>query len=156
MNIRAYHSTDAEAISALFYASVVALGARDYTPEQVEAWASRTPTPEDVQARCSDRRTVLVSTYENGSVVAYGDLEPDGHIDHLYCLPEAAGKGIASALYDELEIRARKAGLSRLYTEASEPARRLFLHKGFVLLHKRTVEINHVLIHNYAMEKKLL
>ena len=35
---------------------------------------------------------------EPGRVVAFIDLEPDGHIDRLFCAPEAAGRGVASRL----------------------------------------------------------
>ena len=85
----------------------------------------------------------------------YADLEIDGHIDHLYCAPEVAGLGVASALYDELEEIAREERMDRLYTEASEAARRLFLRKGFAFSRKREFDINGVSFHNYAMEKLL-
>ena len=155
MKIRLYENKDAASLAELFIRSVVEIGPKDYTRAQVEAWAARAPGPEDVAARCADGRTVLVAVDGHDTVLAYGELEADGHLDHLYCLPEAAGKGIASALYDALEAVAYQEGLTRIYTEASEAARRLFLHKGFDVLHKREFCINHIMIHNYAMEKNL-
>jgi GNAT superfamily N-acetyltransferase len=50
--------------------------------------------------------------------VAYIDLEPDGHINRLFCAPEAAGQGIASRLYDVMEAAARQQGIKSLFTEA--------------------------------------
>ena len=85
--------------------------------------------------------------------LAFGDLEHDGHIGYLYCAPEAAGKGVAAALYDRLERAARERGLKRLHAEASEAARRFFLRKGFSVVHRRAFEISGVHIHNYAVEK---
>jgi putative acetyltransferase len=52
-------------------------------------------------------------------VVAFIDLEPDGHIDRLYAAPEAAGRGVAPRLYDAIETVARAQGIERLFTEAS-------------------------------------
>jgi putative acetyltransferase len=97
----------------------------------------------------------LVTEGDDGEVLAFGDLEADGHIDFLYAAPEAVGKGVAAALYDELETAARERGIARLYSEASEAARRLFLKKGFTVLHRRDFDVRGVPIHNYAMEKRL-
>lgn len=88
-------------------------------------------------------------------MVGYGDLESDGHIDHLYCRPEAAGTGVAATLLEELITRARDSGIERLYVEASELARGLFERRGFTVLHRRDFDVRGVAIHNYAMEKQL-
>jgi putative acetyltransferase len=71
-----------------------------------------------------------VAANEDDRPVAYIDLEPNGHIDRLFCAPEAAGQGIASRLYDAVEAAAREQGIRSLFTEASELARRLFERKG--------------------------
>jgi putative acetyltransferase len=42
-----------------------------------------------------------VAVAEDDRVVAFIDLEADGHIDRLFCAPEAVGRGIASQLYDK-------------------------------------------------------
>ena len=69
--------------------------------------------------------------------------------------PEAAGTGVAAALYDRLERTARERGMKRLHAEASEAARRFFLRKGFSVVNRRAFEISGVPIHNYAVEKWL-
>jgi putative acetyltransferase len=147
VTIRAYAAGDAEALGALFYASVRQAGRRDYSAEQVAAWAPAPPPPERVHARASDGRLLLVAIDAQNEPVAYIDLEADGHIDHLYCRPDAVGTGVASRLYDALE--------ARLYAEASEAARRLFQRKGFAVIQRRDFAIGGVDIHNYAMEKAL-
>jgi len=43
--------------------------------------------------------------------------------------------------------------MPRLYTEASELARRLFARKGFTVLKRQDLVVNGVAMHNYAMEK---
>ena len=45
--------------------------------------------------------------------------------------------------------------MPRLYVEASELARRLFLRKGFTVVTRRDFAVGGVMIHNYAMEKRL-
>jgi putative acetyltransferase len=98
---------------------------------------------------------VLVAANADDRPVAYIDLEPDGHIDRVFCAPEAAGQGIASRLYDAVEAAAREQGIRSLFTEASELARRLFERKGFAVAERQDLVIRGVAIHNYRMVKTL-
>lgn len=153
--IRPARPDDAAAIADLRRRSVEAIGPRDYRPDQVSAWAGRGASADEVRARNADGRIVLVAVGDDDRPLAFGDLEPDGHIDQLYCAPEVAGRGIAGAIYDRLEQAARAAGVRRLDTEASEAARRLFARKGFRVLARRDLDIDGVAIHNFAMRKDL-
>jgi putative acetyltransferase len=105
--------------------------------------------------RATDGRYVFVATNGDGRIVGYVDLEADGHIDHLYCLPEAVGQGVASALYDHLEALAEFQGINEIRVEASEAARRFFEKKGFAVTARRDWELRGVPIHNYQMNKSL-
>ncbi len=69
--------------------------------------------------------------------------------------PEAVGQGVASRLYDGLEAAARAQGSARLFTEASELARRFFARKGFMVLARQDKIFRGVPIHNYRMAKIL-
>lgn len=102
--------------------------------------------------RYSDGRLALVAVDASDRPVAFGDLERDGHLDFLYAAPEVAGQGVASAIYARLKAHALASGLARLYTEASEAARRFFERKGFEVLARRELKIGETSIHNYAME----
>ncbi|MGH9490915.1 MAG: GNAT family N-acetyltransferase [Terriglobales bacterium] len=140
---------------AVFCDAVRLTGLRDYSEAQVEAWAASMPGPADFEAWAEQGRIVLVAVGEADQPVAYGSLEVNGHIDHLYCRPEKTGIGIASALYDRMEQKARELEISRLFVAASEAARRLFLAKGFAELERREFLLRGVTIHNYLMEKLL-
>ena len=153
--IRAYDPNDAADLADVFFRSVRQVALSDYTPAQVSAWAPEPRTAEWAHGEASDGRLVLVAANDNDRAVAYIDLEPDGHIDRMFCAPEAAGQGIASGLYDAVEAAAREQGITRLFTEASELARRLFERKGFVVLERQDLVIHGVPIHNYRMAKIL-
>lgn len=90
---------------------------------------------------------------EDDRPVAYIVLEPNGHIDRLFCAPEAAGQEIASRLHDAVEAAAREQGIRSLFTEASELARRLFERKGFAVVERQDLVVRGVAIHNYRMAK---
>jgi putative acetyltransferase len=156
MHIRRYLAKDAAELSGIFRRAVRAIAPKDYSPTQVEAWASRAPSAEGIHALYSDGRTALIATDDGDRPIAFVDVEADGHINMLYCAPEAAGAGIASALYDRIEEELRRRRVSRAYVEASEAARRFFLKKGFAIVARRELSIGEVPIHNYAMEKALL
>lgn len=156
MIIRPYRCEDAAGLAAVFHDAVRNGALGDYTPEQAAAWSPAPPDPAAVAARAEDGRLTLVAVDAEDRPIAYGDLEPDGHVDHLYCRAADIGRGIASALYDRLERYARDQGLERLFVEASEPARRLFLAKGFTETERRDFPLRGVMIHNYRMEKRLV
>ena len=155
VTIRGYQPRDAADLAEVFYRSVREAALADYTPAQVEAWLPARPDASLMARRAGDGRLVLVAVDDDDRVVAYIDLEPDGHIDHLYCVPEAVGRGVASRLYDALETAARDQRIGRLYVEASEAARRLFARKGFTLQRRQDLVRHGVAIHNYVMAKNL-
>lgn len=153
--VRPYREADAPALAEVFFRSVREAATADYSADQVRAWLAERPPPERMAARAADGRLTLVAEDASGTVVAYIDLEADGHIDHLYCHPEAVGRGVASMLYRHLEEMARERGIAEFHVEASEGARRLFLRHGFHLLERRNLRLRGVALHNYAMAKRL-
>ncbi len=153
--IRMYRVGDAAGIAALYRSSVEGIGPRDYTAAQVAAWASLTPDMARIERLVADGRETFVAVDAADQPVGLIDLEADGHINFLYCAPGFAGQGVAGLLYDALERRARERKLARLYSEASEAARRFFLKRGFAELHRRELMIGDTPIHNYAVEKRL-
>lgn len=154
VQIRRYREGDAPALAAVFFDSVRNGARSDYTAEQVDAWLPRPVDPALFTRRASDGRTLLVAT-DSSSVIAYGDLEPDGHIDHLYCTSRWIGRGVGSRLYAELEADAHTRCLTHLTVEASEPARRLFERHGFHVIRRNELVRNGVALHNYTMAKEL-
>ena len=154
MLVRPFMPSDAEALAALFHASVREAGVRDYSVQQVAAWSPSPPDPQDYLRRAGGR-TILVAIDDDGQAVGYGDLEPDGNIDHLYCRPDSIGTGVGSAIYAALEASARDAGIAMVFVEASESARRLFERRGFSVDGRNDFTINGVAIHNYRMSKRI-
>ncbi|OWK29868.1 GNAT family N-acetyltransferase [Sphingomonas mucosissima] len=154
MLIRPFHHDDAAALAALFHASVHGAGSRFYAPEQVAAWSPAPPPPERFVGQ-AEGRTFLVAVDEHAVVIGYGDLEPNGHIDHLYCRPDRIGTGVGSSILAALEAAARRDGIARLFVEASENARPLFERRGFTLDARNDFVRAGVAIHNYRMSKDL-
>jgi putative acetyltransferase len=153
--IRPFQDADAEALAAVFERAVRGIGARDYSPAQIKAWIGHEPRAARFLARMSDGRRCWVALDDRDQVTAFVDLEADGHIDCLFADPRVAGQGVASALLDVVERTACEAGLTRLYVEASEAARRFLLKRGYTVERRRDFELWGVPIHNYAMARAL-
>jgi len=153
--IRDFIAADAPAMAQLYFESARRLGARCYSPAQVTAWAPAPADPATVVARAGDGRHTLVAVCD-GAVAGYADLEPDGHIDHLYVHPDVAGRGVGASLIEAVLARARAAGIDRLHVEASENARPLFERLGFRVAHRSDFDVRGVAIHNYAMVREAL
>ncbi|MEH3046105.1 GNAT family N-acetyltransferase [Sphingomonas adhaesiva] len=154
MRIRRFRPDDADAIADLFHASVRQGGLRHYTAEQVAAWSPARPDPARFVAKAADR-VFLLAEDDDGTLLGYGDLEPDGHIDHLFCRPDRIGTGVGHALYGAIEAAAREAALPRLYVEASDSALPLFERHGFRVDSRNDMVLNGVAIHNFRMSKAL-
>lgn len=155
MKIRALDPGDSAALAMIFHRAVHEVGIKYYSQAQVDAW-SPSPAPADAFiARAADGRSVFVAVSADDEPLGFIELEKDGHIDRFYCRPDVVGTGIGSALYDRLERTARDLGIARLYVEASEAARGLFVGKGFQIIRRRDFVFNSVQIHNYLMEKAL-
>ena len=114
VTIRVYDPRDAADLADIFFRSVRQVALSDYTAAQVRAWAPEPRTAEWAHGEASDGRLVLVAANADDRPVAYIDLEPNGHIDRVFCAPEAAGQGIASRLYDAVEAAAREQGIRSL------------------------------------------
>ncbi|WP_379923564.1 GNAT family N-acetyltransferase [Erythrobacter sp. R86502] len=59
------------------------------------------------------------------------------------------GTGVGSAIYAALEAAAKRAGISLLFVDASEGARRLFERQGFNVEARNVFTIGGMAIHNY-------
>lgn len=153
--LRPFEADDAPALAALTLDAIRSIGSRVYSPEQVEAWSSGHINAERFLARAEEGHQIYVMADEDDVPAAYALLEPDGHLDMLYCAPAHSGRGLAGQLLVYAEEQARKLGPAKLYTEASELARPAFERAGFKLIERREFELRGVMIHNYTMEKRL-
>ena len=155
INIRPFQNSDADALVEIYKRAVENIGPKAYNPEQVAVWANLLPNAERFAEIMNDGRVALVAVDADDRVVAFTDVEADGHIGFLYALPDVAGKGVAKMLYEALETKAREQDIGKLYSEASELAKSFLLKHGFSVVERRDFEVAGVPIHNYAVEKRL-
>ena len=151
--MRRFQPSDVQPIAQLFHDTIRTVNLGDYTQAQVEAWA---PDPIDVERwaviGCSH---MMFVADEQGELLGFADVEPDGHLDHLFVHHGYQRQGVATALHAAIEEHARGLGLARLFTEASITARPFFLRMGYREVRQQTVVCRGVEFINYVMEKRL-
>jgi putative acetyltransferase len=147
MFIREYTSSDCQEIMDLFYQTVHTVNAKDYTPEQLDAWAPQEPDAE----RWNDSflKHYTLAAVENGRIVGFGDIDSSGYLDRLYVHASCQGQGAATALCDRLE---QSCG-GRITTHASITAKPFFESRGYHVVKRQTVERRGVRMTNFVMEK---
>jgi putative acetyltransferase len=144
--------SDGPLLAAIFQESIEVLAEEDYDEGQRNAWASAADDPSFLQ-RLEDSLT-LVATMA-GSPVGFIALEGPGAIAMLYVHPAVARQGVGSLLYDAIERLATGRGAKQLTVDASDNAKPFFDAKGFMGLHRQTVEIGDYWLGNTRMERPL-
>lgn len=148
MLIRPYHTGDCPAIAQLFYETVHTVNARDYTPQQLDAWADGSI---DLAAwDCSFLAHYTLVAEEDGAVIGFGDMDETGYLDRLYVHKGHQGRGIATALCSRLE---QAVGAQRFTTHASITAKPFFLGRDYRVVKEQVVERRGVLLKNFVMVK---
>lgn len=151
--IRPYAPEDLDAVLRIFVATVHTVNRRDYTEEQLDAWAPETPDRERWQ-RFLAENSVYGAEIE-GSAVGFGDLTREGYLHMLYVRADCQGWGIGSGLLAVLEKEAQGRGLAVLRTYASITARPFFERRSYRCLGEDTVTLHGVELLRFRMEKWL-
>ena len=87
---------------------------------------------------------------ENDIIIGFGDIDQTGYLDRLYVHKDYQGKGVATAICNELEQTIKEGIVS---THASITARPFFEKRGYKVVKEQQVQRQGVFLTNYVMEK---
>lgn len=147
--------SDFDAAARLFCGTVHTVNARDYTPEQLDAWAPRDEQClAQIAEKLSEQQTVGLK--ECGILIGFGSLDDEGDIDMLFVHKDRQGQGVAKAILCELERLALERGKQVVSTFASVTARLFFERMGYGVERENIVDRDGVSLVNYLMSKQLL
>ncbi|WP_337103278.1 GNAT family N-acetyltransferase [Paenibacillus sp. YIM B09110] len=156
MEVRKFVVADINQIVKLFYETVHSVNKKDYSQEQLEAWASMDDEELRIESwKDSLNKNITYVALINGKIVGFSDMTGDGHLDRLYVHKDFQGQGIATSLVNVLESEARRLGLNELDTEASITAKSFFEHRGYEVVQSQCVERKGIQLINYKMIKVL-
>ena len=159
MQLKPYQPDNLTAMLALFHRTVHTVNAKDYTPQQQDAWAPGDVT-RDPQRRArwdqTLREHLSLLAWEGEELMGFGDIDlAAGYLDRLYVGEDFQGRGVATALCDRLEQAAREAGCERVCSDVSITAQPFFESRGYRVLQRQEVERQGVILVNFKMEKSL-
>ena len=153
VHIRPYQAADAAAMVALKRETIRRVNRRDYSPEQVAAWA-----PDDrAMSQWPDRLVgrFIVIAEEAGQIIGFGDVGLDGHIDQCFVHADHQRRGVGRSILAALLSEARRRGLARLTSDVSITARPFFEAQGFVVDAEQTVHVKGMAFVNFRMSRQM-
>lgn len=148
MQIREYSTSDCEQLAELFYQTVHSVNEKDYTEEQLNVWATGKVDLQEWDSSFLKHKTIIA--VENDEIVGFGDIDKSGYLDRLYVHKDYQGKGIASAICDELE---RSVNGKHITTHASITAKPFFQYRGYRIIQEQEIVRHGISLTNYVMEK---
>ena len=154
---RALHS-DSQEIIDVHVRSIREICGKDYTPDQIEAWAGRTFKPE-LWNQAIDRDYIWVIETDE-KISGFGHLavmdEINGEVLGLYLIPPAIGNGLGKKMIEEFIKVAKDHNLKKINLHSTITAKSFYESLGF---HQSgsdtTVEMRGVAIPCYPMELNL-
>lgn len=144
-----YSHNDISEICNMFCDTVRNINKRDYTLEQINAWAGGIDM-DKWDKSLSEHYSLEVKVLEK--IAAFGDID-GAYLDRLYVHKDFQGFGYGKMILDSLEEYAIQSGYKRIWTCASITAKGFFEKYGYKVIRRQQVERKDVLLTNYVMEK---
>ena len=148
MILREYQSTDCKELAELFYNTVHSVNAKDYTKEQLDVWA--TGQVDLTKWNQSLQEHFSIVAVDDDIIVGFGDIDKTGYLDRLFVHSDYQGKGIATAICDQLESAVQK----NIVAHASITARPFFEKRGYKVIKEQQVERQGIFLTNFVMMKE--
>ena len=148
MKIRPYTPEDVQEMADLFYDTVHAVNARDYAPEQLDAWATGEVDLDAWDRSFRAHRTLVAE--EDGTIVGFADMDDAGYLDRLYVHKDHQGRGVAAPLCGAPAGGSAPPPVPRPPPPTPPPP---FCEAGYTVVTEQRVQRRGVTLTNYAMEK---
>jgi putative acetyltransferase len=153
VHIRPFRPGDERALHEVFHSAIHGLASKDYTVEQIEAWA-----PADVDMELWAKRVQGIQPFvveKDGVIVAYADVQQSGYIDHFFVSAKYSRQGVGTLLMEHLHAVASAQSIAVLTSDVSRTAQPFFARFGFTVLEQRSPVIRGVVVPNALMSKEL-
>ena len=148
MILRDYTPDDCKTLAELFFNTVHTVNAKDYSEEQLNAWAPGHIDLEQWNRSFLSHYTVVAEI--NAIVAGFGDMDHNGYLDRLFVHPDFQHQGIATAICDKLE---QANNTDKIITHASITAKGFFEKRGYKVVAEQQVRRQGILLTNYIMER---
>jgi putative acetyltransferase len=153
MHVRRFQLGDEPALFQVYCSAIRMIASRDYTPEQIEAWAPTDLDRDLWHHKMQEIKPFVVES--NYEIVGYADLQPNGYIDHFFVSGHHPRRGVGAMLMRRIHEEAAALGLIELTSDVSRTAEPFYVHFGFSVVERKEFELRGVLIQNARIRKGL-
>ncbi|WP_255569872.1 GNAT family N-acetyltransferase [Erwinia sp. S43] len=153
IKLRIYREGDEAALLKVFLSSIRDIASRDYTPDQIAAWAPEDMDPQRWASHIKQLQPFVVEL--EGEIAGYADVQPNGYIDHFFVAGNCPKQGVGTLLMKAIHDEARRLGLSELTSNVSKTAEGFFLRQGFHVVERGFPVRRGVTLQNALMRKEL-
>jgi putative acetyltransferase len=148
--IRVSTPDDAEGILHAHYSAGHETAKNDYSKAVLNVW-SRPVDAERIAAQRTKMETdksiiSFVAVDDLGKILGFGELVPPETLGAIYVAASAGRRGVASALFKTLEVKARELGMKVLRMDSSLTAVPFYVRHGFRELERGTHRLSDGLI----------
>ena len=152
MHIRHFQPGEELDLFEVYYSAIHLVARRDYTENQVNAWA---PSNLDHDLWVKRIRGINPFVVEiDNELVGYADVQASGYIDHFFVSGNHPRKGIGGALMQAIEVEAGRVNIAELTSDVSRTAQLFFEKFGFVVVELRKPVIRGVEVPHALMRKR--
>lgn len=152
MKIINYYSLYKKVIPTLFTNTIHKTCHKDYTKEQLNAWANPNIDYKTWEKRLDKTKTYLAVVED--TLVGFVEFYDD-YIDCFYVHHEYQGQGVGKALMNHILDIASKDDIKILRVDASITSKDFFEKFGFIEVSKNEVKRDNQVLINYSLELKL-
>lgn len=152
IKIKPYNNKHYKTIANLFTDTIHKTCSKDYTKEQLDAWASLDIDYEFWKERLNKTKPYLA--FDGECLVGFGELEDD-YINCFYVRSDYQGFGVGKTLLSFLIQKARDSGIEKLRVDASITAKIFFKKFGFIEIKENQVKRNGIILTNFSMQLSL-
>lgn len=149
LELRQYASGDCHSCLRLFCDTVQQVNSKDYSPQQIAAWASP-----DIDAAEWDERFHGKHAYvalSEAAIVGFADMTSTGYLDRLFVSATHQRQGVATALVTQLLSIASRTAIEKVTADVSITAVPFFHRMGFSNPVEQSVECRGAWLTNYRM-----
>lgn len=154
-NFRKATLADIPELKEMYKATLRAVNSADYTPEEIEDWASCG----DNTAHLTDLITnlyFLVALNENNQIIGFTSIQTDGYLHSMFVHKDYQRMGVASFLLSKAEEYAIENQIKTITSEVSITAKPFFERKGYQVVEEQKRQANKLCLTNYWMKKELI
>ena len=151
--LREFTPADSDACLTLFREAVHRVNCRDYSPDQIDAWAPVDIDREQWTRRFHERIAYVAVLADR--VVGFADMSTEGHLDRLFVSADHQRQGIARQMMQMLIDRATEIGIGAMTSDVSITAKPFFLASGFEVVAEQSVECRGLMMTNFRMQRAI-